>query len=197
MAGGDLISRSGLIEAGEKHSVTDIFPNYMSMTAGEKKAIREYGYFMRDFIRNFPAATREAKTAPEKIVEALRCRSGEPVSCNECPFQADCNEPLFLEAANLIEAQEAQIRLMQQAIDSSTRWISTADAMPGTSVLVLIAAQTEGGTFLLNGLYRFDGGDYFTGSNGVNRERSTITHWMAVPTIPDPTVPEVLEDAQE
>lgn len=111
----------------------------------------------------------------EEIVQALRA-CGE-MGCSPCKYRLRkepfCVDALIRDAADLIEAQAAEIEKLKAQVP---RWIPAADKIPPDQEEVLVLTQSK------NGVRNVDKG-YWAIDHFIHRGRSEVTHWMPLPGV--------------
>lgn len=116
----------------------------------------------------------------EQLVHSLRYCSAVGM-CDDCalstiqkefgaPF---CDDRLKSDAADLIEAQAAEIEKLKALVP---RWIPVTDKIPPDQEEVLVLTQSK------NGVRNVDKG-YWAIDHFIHRGRSEVTHWMPLPEV--------------
>lgn len=116
----------------------------------------------------------------EQLVSGLRYCSAVGM-CDDCALAIiqkefgvfSCDDRLKSEAADLIEAQAAEIEKLKAQVP---RWIPAADKIPPDQEEVLVLTQSK------NGVRNVDKG-YWAIDHFIHRGRSEVTHWMPLPGV--------------
>lgn len=114
----------------------------------------------------------------EEIAKALRlCGSSNIERCEKCAYQAEgavmCFDKLNTDAADLIEAQAAEIEKLKAQVP---RWIPVRERIPPDQEEVLVLTRSK------NGVRNVDKG-YWAIDHFIHRGRSEVTHWMPLPGV--------------
>ena len=114
----------------------------------------------------------------EEIVKVLRgCVTQATFSCMECPYPGPssqlCADALKMDAADLIEAQAAEIEKLKARVP---RWIPVGRLTPPDQEEVLVLTRSK------NGVRNVDKG-YWAIDHFIHRGRSEVTHWMQLPEV--------------
>ena len=124
----------------------------------------------------------------EEIAKALRlCGSSNIERCRKCAYQAEgammCFDKLNTDAADLIEAQAAEIEKLKALVP---RWIPVKERLPESDkdVLLIVTGKVDNVTLIdAREIGSFNKSEGWILEMWPEWEDPKVTHWMPLPEV--------------